>query len=74
MLVAVMHWVGLDYRFGSPVFLFDESEHPTTLVSFAFTNRPRLKEMSAVWNSEEKIQVLGADSERNRRTKTQSLF
>lgn len=46
---------GLDYRFGSPVFLY-EDETPIALMSFAFTNRPRLKEMSAVWNADEKIE------------------
>ena len=45
---------GLDYRFGSPVFAFDETEHPVSLLSFAFTNRPRLKEMAAVWNMDDK--------------------
>ena len=43
---------GLDYRFGSPVFSFDETEHPVSLLSYAFTNRPRLDTMDAVWNSE----------------------
>lgn len=48
---------GLDYRFGSPVFAFDETEHPVSLLSFAFTNRPRLENMDAVWNSKEKTVV-----------------
>ena len=43
---------GLDYRFGSPVFEFDSDETPVKLVSFALTNRPRLKELPAVYNFE----------------------
>lgn len=45
---------GLDYRFGSPVFEFDADETPVKLVSFALTNRPRLKELPAVYNFEPK--------------------
>ena len=45
---------GLDYRFGSPVFTFDDSEHPVDLLSFAFTNRPRLN-MKEVYNCKERI-------------------
>ena len=45
---------GLDYRYGSPVFAFDETEHPISLLSFAFTNRPRLVNMDAVYNMEER--------------------
>ena len=43
---------GLDYRFGSPVFVLDDANKPTHLLSYAFTNRPRLKDMDAVYNSE----------------------
>ena len=45
---------GLDYRFGSPVFTFDDNEHPVDLLSFAFTNRPRLN-MKEVYNCKERI-------------------
>ena len=45
---------GLDYRFGSPVFVLDDASKPTHLLSYAFTNRPRLKDMDAVYNMEEK--------------------
>lgn len=41
---------GLDYRYGSPAFAFDETDHPTKLLSFAYTNRPRIKDMDVVWN------------------------
>lgn len=41
---------GLEYRYLSPVFIFDETEHPIELVSVAYTNRPRLN-MPAVWNT-----------------------
>jgi len=48
---------GLDYRYGSPVFILegeDDQSTPTHLISYAFTNRPRLRDMDAVWNSETK--------------------
>ena len=49
---------GLDYRYVSPVFIFDD-EYPIKLKSVALTNRPRL-DMPAVWNSmprDEKIVI-----------------
>ena len=42
---------GLDYRFGSPTFALDEENKPSSLLSFAFTNRPRLTNLDAVYNS-----------------------
>ena len=44
---------GLDYRFGSPTLILDDSGRPVQLVSFALTNRPRLDNMDAVYNMAE---------------------
>ncbi len=56
---------GLDYRYGSPVFVFDETEHPVSLLSFAFTNRPRLDKMDAVYNMNEKNKAVVVNSNSN---------
>ena len=56
---------GLDYRYGSPVFVFDETEHPVSLLSFAFTNRPRLDKMDAVYNMTEKNTAVVVNSNSN---------
>lgn len=45
---------GLNYRYGSPAFILDESGTPIEMTSFALTNRPRLKDLKPVWNSSDK--------------------
>lgn len=43
---------GLNYRFGSPAFVLDEVDRPERLLSFALTNRPAMKDIEHVYNSE----------------------
>lgn len=44
---------GLDYRYLSPAFVLNEDGTPYLLTSIALTNRPRMKDLPEVWNSEE---------------------
>lgn len=43
---------GLNYRFGSPAFILDEIDRPEKLLSFALTNRPAMKDIEHVYNTE----------------------
>lgn len=43
---------GLNYRFGSPAFVLDEVDRPEKLLSFALTNKPAMKDIEHVYNSE----------------------
>ena len=43
---------GLNYRFGSPAFVLDECDRPNKLLSFALTNKPAIKEIEHVYNTE----------------------
>ena len=43
---------GLNYRFGSPAFVLDEADRPNELLSFALTNRPAMKDIEHVYNTE----------------------
>lgn len=43
---------GLNYRFGSPAFVLDEVDRPEKLLSFALTNRPAMKDIEHVYNTE----------------------
>ena len=43
---------GLNYRFGSPAFVLDEQDRPNELLSFALTNRPAMKDIEHVYNTE----------------------
>lgn len=43
---------GLNYRFGSPAFELDEVDRPQKLLSFALTNRPAMKDIEHVYNTE----------------------
>lgn len=43
---------GLNYRFGSPAFILDEVDRPEKLLSFALTNKPAMKDIEHVYNSE----------------------
>lgn len=45
---------GLNYRFGSPAFVLDEVDRPERLLSFALTNRPAMKDIEHVYNTEPK--------------------
>ena len=45
---------GLNYRFGSPAFILDEVDRPEKLLSFALTNRPAMKDIEHVYNTEQK--------------------
>lgn len=45
---------GLNYRFGSPAFILDEVDRPEKLLSFALTNRPAMKDIEHVYNTEHK--------------------
>ena len=44
---------GLNYRFGSPAFILDEVDRPEKLLSFALTNRPAMKDIEHVYNTEQ---------------------
>ena len=44
---------GLNYRFGSPAFILDDVDRPEKLLSFALTNRPAMKDIEHVYNSEQ---------------------
>ncbi len=44
---------GLNYRFGSPAFILDEVDRPEKLISFALTNKPAMKDIEHVYNSEQ---------------------
>ena len=44
---------GLNYRFGSPAFVLDEADRPNELLSFALTNRPAMKDIEHVYNTEQ---------------------
>lgn len=46
---------GLNYRFGSPAFVLDEVDRPEKLLSFALTNKPAMKDIEHVYNSETTI-------------------
>ena len=46
---------GLNYRFGSPAFILDEVDRPEKLLSFALTNKPAMKDIEHVYNSETTI-------------------
>lgn len=46
---------GLNYRFGSPAFVLDEVDRPEKLLSFALTNKPAMKDIEHVYNSETAI-------------------
>lgn len=46
---------GLDYRYISPVFYFQDDNYPYFLESCGLTNTPRLKELAKVYNSENLI-------------------
>lgn len=56
---------GLDYRFGSPTLILDDSGRPVQLVSFALTNRPRLDNMDAVYNMTETPADVNRNDEEN---------
>lgn len=43
---------GLNYRFGSPAFVLDEVDRPEKLLSFALTNRPAMKDIEHVYNTD----------------------
>lgn len=44
---------GLNYRFGSPAFILDEVDRPEKLLSFALTNRPAMKDIEHVYNTDQ---------------------
>jgi phage I-like protein len=54
---------GLNYRFGSPAFILDEVDRPEKLLSFALTNRPAMKDIEHVYNTEQTDNACGDKDE-----------
>lgn len=67
---------GLNYRFGSPAFILDEVDRPEKLLSFALTNRPAMKDIEHVYNSEDKEEKKcdNACAEKDEEKKDETIF
>ena len=62
---------GLNYRFGSPAFILDEVDRPERLLSFALTNRPAMKDIEHVYNTD---QTDNACEEKDKDRKDEVIF
>lgn len=62
---------GLNYRFGSPAFVLDEVDRPEKLLSFALTNRPAMKDIEHVYNTDKTDNTCG---EKDKDRKDEVIF
>ena len=62
---------GLNYRFGSPAFVLDEVDRPEKLLSFALTNRPAMKDIEHVYNTDQTDNACG---EKDKDRKDEVIF
>lgn len=66
---------GLNYRFGSPAFILDEVDRPEKLLSFALTNRPAMRDIEHVYNTEQTDNACGGDDgEKDKERKDETIF
>lgn len=59
---------GLNYRFGSPAFILDAADRPNKLLSFALTNRPAMKDIEHVYNTD------GGCAEKEEETRNEAII